>query len=414
MGDRTVRMARASRPTVEDRQQEEEADQPPEREDDLDDGQWLLLEPYEGRADQSAVEKLVTTLTALESRRRLDDLGAAEAGLDPPRARLTLITAGDRRALLVGGQVPASSSLIVAVEGSEEMHVVDDDVWAELDREPGDWRSREVFPGETSDIVRVTASSGGERVLLARRGESLWIEFPYADRADEAASQELLSAELRIDRFVDDPPTLVDLGLEPPRSAVEAVLEGREDPFRVELGGPAPSGEDRIFARVGAQVFETGTELTDVLDRPVESWRSLSWSSLESYEVDRAVIRGAWGEVELSREGPDWLRDGAEIPFGPASEFLYALADMEADRVVPAPLEGVREKDPEVEIDLSSASEEESLELYSSADGGWTATVDSRQVELHFSTAAVEELRSRLEAVVAAEKVPTEDALADG
>ena len=80
-------------------------------------GGWRLVEPFAGRADGALVERLVGDLAGLEIVRRLEGAKRAEVGLEPPRGRLTFRGVGGEGTLELGGEVPASPNVVVAVAG---------------------------------------------------------------------------------------------------------------------------------------------------------------------------------------------------------------------------------------------------------------------------------------------------------
>ena len=89
-------------------------------------GEWMLEAPLEGRADDDLVDDLLATLSSMEKRRTLEDVESSELGLAAPRGRLTVITGDQRRELLIGAEIPASSAMIVALDGSGPVFVVDE------------------------------------------------------------------------------------------------------------------------------------------------------------------------------------------------------------------------------------------------------------------------------------------------
>ncbi len=374
-------------------------------EDDAE-AEWWLREPLTGRADGYEVDRLVEQLATLEKDRTLDDYDAAELGLAEPRARVTLTTGGGPVELLVGSRVPASSTMIVGVAGRQQAYVVADALWQQLTRPAGDWRNRDLGPSDRQSIQRATLTAGDRRLVLGRRGETFWVESPYSDRADKQAVDELLGAltGLRVEQFVDDPPAdPAALGLEPPVAVVEVVLEGQEQALRVELGGPSEDDPELRLARVEGQIFETRSRLAAAAERPAADWRELSWSALEVYHIDRLTVTEAAGESVLTRDGGDWLRDGTAIDYGPVSDFLYALAGVEAEAVGGAPPAG----EPVLTLELAGAGEDapaETLRLHAPlADGRSPATVEGRDTVLLLPAGTVSDLQVKLEELRQAE-----------
>jgi hypothetical protein len=375
---------------------------------------WRLVEPFAAPADRLAVERLLDGLTSLEKRRTLTGADRKGLGLEPPRAKAVLTTKEGDTALEIGAEIPASGAVALAVAGRPEVFVVDASIHADLTKAPGEWRSRELFPGQRADVERITLAADGSRLLLARRGDSFWLESPLVDRADREKVDRLVGdlAALRVQTFLDPPtPPPAELGLEPPQAVVEAVLEGREAPFRLELGAPSKADPARRYGRVGTQLFETDTQLAAALGEPAEAWRSLALSGLEVYRVDKVAVSDAQGTVELERSGPDWKRGPDTVPFTAASDFLYAVTGARGEKLLgraAAAAQGAALGEPEVTIQLTASDRTpETLKLYAALAGGLVpATADGRDAVLLLPPAAAADLRAKLQAMRTAKAVP--------
>ncbi len=370
------------------------------------DGGWQLIVPLEARADDDLVESLLSTLGDLEKKRTLEQVERSELGLTEPRASLTVTTDQGQRQLLIGAEIPASSSMVVAVDGSDQAFVVDNGLWEDLDREPGDWRSRDVFSGVSDEIERITLIRGDQRLLLARRGEDFWIEAPLVDRADEDKVSDLLFdlTRLQVERFIDEPTgSLAEMGLDPPVSVLEVVLRDRPEPFRVEVGSQVAADQTRRYARFATQAMEIKSDLADAMEWPFAEWRSLNWASLESYQVDTIRVTAGEDVLELERAGGKWKRGEEEISFAPVSDFLYAATDAKAERLLDEyEAEGL-DLETQLVVELAGKDGEEELRLFQPALGGYPAQSADREAILLLPRQDVEELKEKLSEIRSAE-----------
>jgi hypothetical protein len=179
--------------------------------------------------------------------------------------------------------VPASSSLVAAVEGRDELVVIARALLTDLDRAPGDWRAKEVLPAGRDEIerLRLVPAGGGGELVLSRKGESFVVERPYADAADPEAVDPLLTdlTSLRVERFLDAPLAAeTEQGLASGPGRFELALKGRTEPYVVELGAAIPDSEMRTV-RAAGQTFEARTRLADALARDPQAWRSRRWTT---------------------------------------------------------------------------------------------------------------------------------------
>lgn len=373
---------------------------------------WRIVTPLAARADTTAVDSLLTSLTGLEKERRLEGVEDADVGLDEPEVEVTLVTDGGDQVLRVGAEVPASSDRIVAFGGA--VYQVGGSFVDSLTKEPGEWRDKKVFTAARADVERLTLTAGEQKVLLAKRGEDFWIESPITDRADEDHVNDLMSqvTGLRVREFVDESSLdLAAFGLDPPQGVLEVVLEGQEEPFLFELGQPSEDG-DVVHGRAAGQLFEIETELGESFARSPAEWRSRAWTALEVFKIESARLQDAAGTLEVTRDGADWKRGDERIDYSTASDLFYAVTDAGADEVVEravAESRGHRFDEPSLSIDLVTKEGEEKLSLYALVGGLAAATSDGRDTVLLLPASAVTEIRDKVEAVRTAKALADED-----
>ncbi len=382
---------------------------------------WRLVEPLNALADDAKVRSLLSDLGSLESQRAIEQPDRSALGLASPRARVILERQKDAEVELaevvleIGAAVPSSDSMIVAQSGESTAHVVADRLFEALDRDAAQWRDHKLFRGERAAVetIRLTAA-GGPEVTLVKRGDEMWLESPVIDRAEGDQVERLLKdlVALRAEKFLDraGDSSASELGLDPPRATIEALAGDGSRILDLALGsevGASGGGSGGRYARAGEEWVELADGLEQWWAKPVEEWRSMDWTSLESWQIDDATIDRPSGRLVLRREGVDWHRDGVAIPFTSVNDFFAALSETQAlDLVAETAL-----ATPVMTLTLaSSEGEEEILTLYppTSRETGaaMPATVSGRDVVLLLPATTLEELESKIEAIQAAEPLP--------
>jgi hypothetical protein len=395
---------------------------------------WRIVQPAadRARADGAAVDRLLDSLVNLEKSRTLEQVVAAEVGLDRPRAVVALTLAGQSRetVLDIGAAVPTGGEMIVALAGRPAAYVVSDAVYADVQKKAGDWRDRQLFHGDRDRIERLAWSAGtGPRVVLAKRGDRFWLESPFADRADRDQVEKLLTdlTGLSAERFLDPPaPPPSQLGLEPPQAVIEAVVAGQAQPFKVDLGSshPAPvsaqpgapeSSGKLTYARLGSTLAETRSTLGDTLAKPAADWRSPLLSGLEVHQIDAAVVRDDGGTLPLSRAGTDWKRGPVTISYLPVSDLLFAVTEARADRLLsPAEAQGLGAgtAKPLLTFELKAGQAgNETVTLYPPLTGatqGVPARATGRDTVLLLPAAKLKDIQDKVQALRAAAPVAPE------
>jgi hypothetical protein len=398
--------------------------------------EWRMTRPMRAVADGLAVSGLVESLAGLEKERTLESPDRKALGLDRPQATVRLRTGKGETVLTFGAKVPTSGEVMMAVSGDADAYAVPDTVLQTLERDPGEWRDKQVFHGDRDAIDRISLAGPGGGVVLVRRGEGFWIESPPAerDRADRDLVDALLSdlTGLRADRFVDmkpGGPTLQSMGLAPARGTVEATLRGAAQPFRVELGSAAVSSSSApsastepgapppapaIYARAGDAVFETSQNgLSTAAGRSAADWRSKSLSGLQVYQVDSARVTDAAGTLALTRSGTDWKRGTTTISYTPVSDLLFAVTGAKATRLLSADEAaklGASLAKPVLTIAMKGqgSAGEETLTLYPATAAGVPAHAAGRDAVLLLASDQLANLQKQVAAVRSAPPVKPE------
>lgn len=376
------------------------------RSGEADSPTWRIEAPLAARADRNVVEALIRRLVELESRRRLEGAARADFGLATATRRFVLVTdAGTEVALEVGDAAPVGDGVVVARAGADDLFLVDATIAADLDKAAGDWRDRQMVPAVRSEVASLRL--GPQGVLLAERGDQFWIEAPVVDRADEDHVNGLFAtlSSARIERFVDEPAVLADLGLDPPKAELEVVVEGQEAPIRIGWGVATGPESGRFWASVDGQVVETTADLAVHLDRKPSDWRSRAWTATRSFDVDRVTFDLGGGEVAVTRaeNGSDWLRGEDSIGYATVSDLLYAITSARAVEVADPGAVSLGET-PAIALTLTNKQGErvEGLRLHQVGEQWW-GPAPGREALLRFDAAWVAELQAKIAAVRDAE-----------
>jgi hypothetical protein len=396
--------------------------------------EWRLTRPLVSGADVGAVDRLLDTLTALELTRELGKVEPRTVGLAPPRGRIVMRTAAGETVVRIGAAVPTGGELIAQVSGpagKPGIYAVGDTLWSEVQRPIDEWRDRRIVHVDRDRIERVAMwHAGGPRLLLARRGESFWLESPIADRADREKVDKLLGdlTGLSAEKFAGGPAAAAPaLGLTPPSATVEVVIGGQAQPLRVELGAPqpeppppppaagapppAPPAGTLRWMRAAGQTFVARTALAEAVDRDPAAWRSLSLAGVEVHQVEAVMARDAKGTTAFTRSGPDWKRAGVTISYLPVSELLFALVDARAARLLsPAEAQqaGMAAK-PELTFELKTQAGPETISLYPALSTGEVpARVSGRESVLVLAAGKLKDMGDKLAAARTEKPLPVE------
>jgi hypothetical protein len=414
-----VTLERTASPTGEKKEKEAEGDADAQGQPA---GDWKLVQPMAARADAFAVDGLLDALTGLQKSRTLEKVDRAATGLDKPRATIHLKTADGETVLRLGAEVPTGGELIAGVDGQDSASVVSDSILTQVQRDPGSWRDKQLFRASRDAISRITltpaagtATAPISPVVLAQKDGVFRLERPFADRADRDKSDDLYAdlSGLTAEKFIDDPRSPADLGLQPPRAVVDVAF-AKGEPLRIEIGGPVPEAapavpspgqppepppQAMVYARIGTQLFETRTRLAQTALLPPADWRARGLSAFEVFQVESATVQDAAMSLRLTRAGTDWKRGTETISYVPVSDFLFAVTGAKADRLLTAAESQALGADlgkPALTLDLETKDAgKETLTLYPAVAAGTPARVNGRDVVLLLPGDKLQEIQGK-------------------
>jgi hypothetical protein len=184
-------------------------------------------------------------------------------------------------------------------------------VEAERDLTDPETRKEKVFTVETGKVEEVALQSPNGQTTLRKNGTAWQIVSPVTAAADEYAVSSLVSAleTLEMQRSLQDNPTSVaQFGLEPPRMTVAFKVAGDNAERRLQVGNKTPTGSD-LYARIEGQpkLFLIAGHLEDTFNRSTFDLRDKAVMKFERDGVDAIRIAPAGSPaVTLARTGAEW------------------------------------------------------------------------------------------------------------
>ena len=144
-----------------------------------------------------------------------------------------------------------------------------------------------------------------------------------------------------------------------------------------------------------SQVFEARTRLAEIAARPAAEWRSQTLSGFDVFQVESAAVQDGQGKLTLQRAEPDWKRGEETISYLPVSDFLFALVQARAERLLLPGELGIAGK-PVLTVTLKSKDAEETLTLYPPVAAGVPARAAGRDLVLLLPAGTLGEIQGKL------------------
>ncbi len=327
---------------------------------------WQMRTPLDVATDRWRVDEIGRTFGQLRLRGRVAADGGggitpADAGLEPPRATVTLTDKdGQAYVLDVGGPVALSDDTYVRRAGDSEILVAARDLSKELDRELHEYRSKTVLEIDPAEMVRVEFASDDQNYKFVKNETVGWvIEAPIRGFADEKALADSLHdlANLRAVSFVELKADAPVCGFDDPYVAVRVTTE-KQQPIVVEDADPAETqptepefetvretvglvigatvdleGENR-YAHLADQtwVFTVTSALANKLKPAFSKLRDHRVTRLAENDITQINITTGDQTVVLERSDGAWRGSGAidEIDEATVAELVKTLAGLQA------------------------------------------------------------------------------------
>ena len=177
-------------------------------------------------------------------------------------------------------------------------------------------QNKEKLTDLTTAGVTSLSRTGQDPLTLVKEGEDRWaLTAPVADAADRYAVEGFVDrlAQMKVLRWVDAPPNLKDLGLDPPKAVWK--IQGPV-PLTLDVGGEAALKEG-LYLRASGRIALVPSDLESLLLRPASQFRSKNLTAAATQEIRACSVkqggkeilafrRSATGGWDLTAPVQDW------------------------------------------------------------------------------------------------------------
>lgn len=282
------------------------------------DGKWVITEPRELPADQTAVQNLLRATAEAELKREVatSPKDWAPYGLDEPVAKVRIELEGGRALpeIAVGEATPIGFNAYARRDDEARVLLTTGTFRSGVQKKLDDLRDRKVLDFSEDAVEEISLRPrDGEAVRLRRDGADWKIVEPIEAKADSSRVRSLLGSlrAMRVRRFVDEEKggDAAERDLEPPRLRVELSLKGGESRL-LEVGGATPEASERqIYVRVPARkaTYTVGSHVWTSLARTANDLRDKTVLAVDRKAVSRLALERSDGEgFTLERRGEEW------------------------------------------------------------------------------------------------------------
>jgi bifunctional DNA-binding transcriptional regulator/antitoxin component of YhaV-PrlF toxin-antitoxin module len=306
--------------------------------------EWRLLSPVKDKADITAVRNLLTDIETLRAASFEEDALTTPGsfGLDAPLIHLTIGSSETTPTLVIGKEDPGAPRFFAQKGDAGQIFTVSKRFVEELQKDAGQFRSREVFRIPADDIQEIKIIVGEGVVSLVREEGDKWNFQEAPDiSVHQGKAQDLLReiGGLQIKSFEDESPaSLEPYGLSAPRARL-ILYPGDRDKKEILSFGNKAEGRDICFARISHRPLIFGLDWTKVCNfyltrHDLEDRRLFSISTEDVYRIE---IGEAAQKRYLEKKGERWFArtesevKGTEIPSYSVLGVITDIGELEFD-----------------------------------------------------------------------------------
>ena len=342
-------------------------------------GKWVITQPLNAPADDSAVNSLAGTLANSRISRTLNasDDDVKSYGLDQPAVTVDLkLKSGEQHHVQLGNKAFSGLSVYGRVDGSQGVDLLPVAMLNDSDKSLDDLRDKSVFGASQYEISSLSLSNEHGQVTLSKDGADWKLKAPVEADADSSKVTSTLSriTSAKAKEFVKDPSSdLATYGLDKPRITVTARLQNGGEQT-LSIGSKV---EDLYYAKNSAQqqLFKIEPDLYDDLNLKAADLREKGIVKLEKDDLTSVEIKNS--NVKLSAEKDKdgkWLvresgdNKGKEFKI---DKVLDPLSTNKATDILDKPSSSISGKlsSPVVEVHLTDKAGKTTIVNISSADG---------------------------------------------
>jgi hypothetical protein len=304
-----------------------------------DAGKWRITAPKQLRADQDAVSSMLSTLSALNSDRLIEDKASNldQYGLTQPSIEVD-VTEKNKKSekLLIGDETPAGSAAYVAVDGDPRVFTVANYNKNSFDKGSKDLRDKRLMTFESDKISRVELLAKKQAIEFGRNKEQWQIVKPGPFRADGFQVDELVRnlSDAKMDLSGSDDGKKAATAFSSGALVATAKVTDASGTQELQLR----KKRDDYYAKssVVGDVYKVSSGVGAGLDKSLDDFRNKKIFDFGYTDPDKVELRDGPKSYSLSRSGEDWSSNAIKMDANSVRTLVGKIRDLSASKFVDA------------------------------------------------------------------------------
>ncbi|TMA84680.1 MAG: DUF4340 domain-containing protein [Deltaproteobacteria bacterium] len=270
---------------------------------------WKLVQPVEAEGDDSAVDSLLTSLSALKQKKDLAEEKDLKAyGLDQPKLEVRIqLDDGKEQGLQIGTDNTFDNTLFAKKLGDGTVRVIDGYQKNTFDKTAFDLRDKKVAHLDDSAEVRRIEVTGVKAPYTLEKDGTTWkvngapADGPAADRV-AGALKSLRATAIASETAA----SLKEFGLDKPKATARLTVGAGKDTYtRAVLVGQAKGSAtpQKTYAKrdESSVVYEVDKQIVSDLEKEPFDLQNKELVKLDREAVRKVVFESPSGRVEVTR-----------------------------------------------------------------------------------------------------------------
>jgi len=312
-----------------------------------EEGEWLITEPLEAKADKYEVDRLADDFSDLKIERVVEEEPEELEKYDIPQKEISLWFK-DKDApikILIGMENPLDKTFFAKRDDETRVVLIPSHIKSLMEKSLFDFREKNIYKFETDDVKRVKLRAKKTRWEASKKEEEWFFKNPVNALVQSSKIDDILSSlsGLKAKEFVSEEKKKGDIkkyGLDRPEYEITLgmPLENQQVTFSLH------KEEDKLYATtsLSTKIVETEDSLLSDLEKEAEELREKEVANFYSWEANRLHLNMGKVDWELVKDEEDnWHFESPikeEADKSKIQTFIRKIESLEAEEFIDPPL----------------------------------------------------------------------------
>jgi len=339
-----------------------------------DEGNWLITEPLEAKADKYEVDRIADDFSSLEIERIVDEEQADPGKYGIPDKEISLFFKDKEEPVKVvtGMENPLDNNLFAQRTGETRIVLVPSHLKNLLEKKVFDFREKKIFQFKTDEVKSIDLQSGKIQWKAEKDGDEWFLKKPLESLVEKSEITGLLSSlsDLKAKEFVSEAKKeeeIAEYALDKPEHEVTLNLPLENQTVRFSIN----KKEDKTYATtsLSSKIVEVEDTILETLGKNPGELREKEVADFYSWEARKIQVKKKDLSVTAVKDGDNqWHFDNEE---GEAADkekiesLIRKIENLEAEEFIDPPFKPAEYglENPRATITISVKDDDETEDI---------------------------------------------------